>query len=96
MFISQDSSEATERNLTQTSLGRKENGLIHVNGNPEVGLASGTQMASSGSSHSLLIYSVPVCALKRTSSCVWARGAGAEGEGGMAPGSSRVNHMIQG
>lgn len=82
MFISQDSSEATERNLTQTSLGRKENGLIHMNGNPEVGLALGTQMASSGSSHSLLIYSVPVCTLKRTCSCVWAWGGRRRGRHG--------------
>ena len=57
VFMSQDSSEKTERNITQASLGRKENGLIHINENPEVGLASGIQMAFSGSSRSLLICS---------------------------------------
>lgn len=57
MFISQDSSETTERNLTQARLGRKENGLTYMNENPEVGLASGTQMAFSGSSRSPLICS---------------------------------------
>lgn len=41
MFIGQDSSETTERNLTQTSLGRKEHRLSHTDGNPGVGLALG-------------------------------------------------------
>lgn len=73
MFIGQDSSEATERNLTQTSLGRQEHGLSHTDGNPGVGLASGTQLASLGSSHSLFTsLLLPVCAVVWTFSYVWA------------------------
>lgn len=49
MFISQNS-EATEISPAQTSLGRIGSELIYMNGNPGMGLASGTLMASLGSS----------------------------------------------
>ena len=53
VFSRQDFSEVTERNLTQTSLGRIRSELIYMNGNPGMGLASGIQMAFAGSCHSL-------------------------------------------
>lgn len=81
MLTGQDSSEATERNLTQTSLGRQENRLSHTNGNPRMGLASGTQMAPLGSSHSLSTsLLLPVHALVWTFSYVWAGETGEKGD----------------
>lgn len=92
MFSSQDSPEMNERKLPQTCLGRIGSALIYMNGNPGMGLVSGTRMASSGSSLFLLFISVPVCALIWTSSCVWAGGVG-EREG-MATSSSRLSYIL--